>query len=163
MKTTIKKACFFAVVMAALICFTNVVKSQKRYDRPADMTTSATGFNMKAKIDDKEWVAKVMMPDFGSEKGQLTVSGQNNEKFIGFMIPKSKLKTGSKMTYNKFQIFEMGGGDSGLFYTCDPGTIEVIKNDGKWLEGHFHFKAAGIKHKYDINGTFRVAAAPLKK
>lgn len=35
MKTIIKKACFSAVVMAALL-----YQGQKRYDRPADMTTS---------------------------------------------------------------------------------------------------------------------------
>lgn len=159
---------FFVVIMLAVnACGSSeaekqaeLIKKTMRDNTPGTIATSGDGYYLKAKVDGKEWKATHMMPDESTNSTYYRVFGENDGESIGFTLSARNLQAGTIREFGEDNAADlMLNEEEGGIYGGRKGEIQILKSDGKWVEGSFHFSANSSMSKttHEVTeGTFRV-------
>jgi hypothetical protein len=138
----------------------DLIKQATHDNMPGTIETSQDGYYLKAKIDGKVWAATHMMPDESTNSAYFRVYGEKNGESISFSLSAGNLQSGVKKQFDESNAADlMMNEESGGIYGGRKGEIQIIKSDGQWIEGIFHFSANSSlsKSTHEITeGFFRV-------
>jgi hypothetical protein len=121
------------------------------------MTTTHDGWNMKAKINGKDYSAySVWLPEGEHE----IVGFYDGDKYIGLYYHPKDLVVGKKLSFSDLNA-TLTTDDSVGVRSGDKGQLEITKVDDKWVEGKFFFTAVSFDAKKSktievTDGFFRV-------
>ena len=133
------------------------VQAIVKENTPGEVATSETGYYMTAKVNGKDWIAKTMLPNDGSN--ERNVYGDKNGERITFNVwmrglevgKKSEFKEGSSAAY-------FPNHDDGMWIATN-GEMEFTKVADNWLEGKFFFTASNSESSKTVevkDGFFRI-------
>ncbi len=143
---------------------TTIPKSGKKEMRLGAMATSDDGWNMKAKINGKDYSAySVWLPEGEHE----IVGFYDGDKYIGLNYHPKDLVVGNKLSFSDLNAV-LTTDDSVGIRSGNKGELEITKADGKWIEGKFFFTADSYDAKKSktievTNGFFRIGANKAKQ
>lgn len=158
---------FFIAVTSCNNAKTDAVKQAEAIQKPVNgntpgtIATSASGYNMTAKIDGKDWSASHMMPVTGSGS-YIYVMGEDGGNNMNFQLSKNGLAAGKKIEFSENHAANLNLEDVSAFFGGYSGYAEITKMDEQWMEGTFQFTASssGTDRKVNVtDGRFRVALA----
>lgn len=170
------KQLLFLVITTAILCScsnssgkhaTNDAsspKSEKKEMKPGAMATSDDGWNMKAKINGKDYSAySVWLPEGEHE----IVGFYDGDKYIGLHYKPKDLVMGNKLSFSDLHA-DLTTNDSVGIRSGDMGELEITKVDDKWIEGKFFFTAVSYDAKKSktievTDGFFRVEVDKAKQ
>ena len=118
------------------------VEQSVKKNSPGTIATSSGGYYMKAKIDGKEWVATHMMPDDDVNSSYIRIHGENGGDYMNFQLWKRGIELGRKFAFDDERVANLSLEEDAGFWGGKSGEIEIIKLDGKWMEGRFSYKAS---------------------
>lgn len=134
---------------------------------PDMITTSASGYFMKATIDGKPWEAAYMGPTEDPRTGAGSIYGEKGKPLtkggVSIGIPVNPIRRWLQVG----KTYKFGGDRGNVNFYMDEdtyggytGALTITKLDDKWVEGTFYFTATSFSApgKHEItNGSFRVA------
>lgn len=135
------------------------IKETAKANSPGTIATSAGGYYMKSRIDGKEWVASHMMPDEDVNSSYIRIHGENGDDYMNFQLWKRGIEQGKKIAFDEDHAANLSLKEDAGFWGGKSGEIEIIKLDGKWMEGKFSYKASSSSSPKTIEvtqGFFRV-------
>ena len=128
---------------------------------PGRIPTSETGYYMKAKVNGKDWVAKTMMPNDGSN--QRNVYGDNNGERVTFDVWMRGLEEGKKSEFKEgHSAAYFPNHDDGM-WVATTGETEITRVADNWLEGKFFFTATQSESGKSIEVTEGFFRIPISK
>ena len=134
-------------------------QSEKEETLPGAMSTSDDGWNMKAKINGKDYNAySVWLPEGEHE----IVGFYDGDKYIGLYYKPKDLVVGNKLSFSDLNA-TLTTNDSVGVRSGDKGELEITRVDDKWVEGKFYFTAVSFDAKKSktievSDGFFRIGA-----
>ena len=135
------------------------IKESAKKNSPGTVSTSENGYNMRAMIDGKLWIASHMMPDKDSSSSYLRIHGENGGDYINFQVWKQGITPGKKFPFDEDHAANLSLEADAGFWGGRSGQLEITKLDGEWMEGKFSFKATSSSSPKSIEvseGFFRV-------
>ena len=138
------------------------IKETTKKNSPGTVTTSESGYYMKARINGKQWVASHMMPDEDVNSSYIRIHGENEGDYMNFQLWKRGVEPGKKFPFDNDHAANLSLEQDAGFWAGTSGGIEITKLDGKWMEGKFSYKATSSSSTKTIEvteGLFRVPFA----
>ena len=147
----IMKQTLFILIMAGLLSSCNngnpgnavsdAIKLQSviKKMQPGGIATTEGGWTMKAKIDAKNWVAASII----SPKAAGRIAGDNDGESIGLPYNRRAMVVGNKIIFSHGNAVDLFTHDDVGLWGGYAGEMEIIKVDGKWVEGKSFFIATG--------------------
>ena len=130
------------------------VQSAIKENKPGTVATTADGYTMRAKLDEKEWTATSMMPPETAGR----IIGYMNAEYIGFPYDRRYLVVGKKITFGEDNAVDLSTNDAGML-GGRKGEMQITKVDNNWAEGTFFFTAStsGTNKTVEVtDGFFRI-------
>lgn len=124
---------------------------------PGYVSTSSTGYFMKAKINGKDWEATAMMPP----EVPARIIGENNGESMSLPYDRRDMVVGEKTDFENSAV-DLFLNDDVAIWGGHKGKMEITKVDGNWAEGKFFFTAtsSGTDKKVEVtDGFFRISLA----
>lgn len=125
--------------------------------QPGSTATSASGYNMRAKINGKEWSAASMMPPDLTGR----IIGYQGDEYIGLPYSKSSLTAGKKLIFSEDYATDLALDDDIGIYGGRKGEMEITSVSDEWIEGKFFFTASTSRSDKTVevtDGFFRIKA-----
>ncbi|MEO5592285.1 MAG: hypothetical protein ABIR15_20600 [Chitinophagaceae bacterium] len=121
--------------------------------RPGTIPAKEGGWTMTAKINGKAWMATSLMPPEAAGR----IIGYYKNAYIG--LPYYH-KMGEKTNFGESNAVDLSIDGDDNFYGGRTGGMEIIKVNGDWVEGIFHFTAnsKGSSKIFEVtDGFFRIS------
>jgi hypothetical protein len=131
------------------------IQSEIKENTPGSISTTADGYNMKAKINGKEWVADAMMPPDAAGR----IIGYFNGESIGLPYDRRYLEAGKKITFSENEAVDLMTNDDVGIWGGRKGEMQITKVDDKFAEGTFFFTGSTSRSDKTIevtDGSFRI-------
>ena len=123
--------------------------------RPGTIATSAGGYEMKAKLKGKDWVAVSMMPQEAAGR----IIGYKGGEYIGLPYDRRYLVVGKTIKFGDNQAVDLATDDDVGLWGGRKGEMQITKVDATSAEGSFYFTAStsnSAKTLEVTEGTFRI-------